>query len=79
MAELGREATVVGVARGYGDFVGTLVIDDADAALAGEVEACGVRCVVAPTVMHSPDHAAALATLLLDAVRPSGAARGSRR
>jgi LPPG:FO 2-phospho-L-lactate transferase len=79
MAELGREATVVGVARGYGDFVGTLVIDDADAALAGEVEACGVRCVVAPTVMHSPDHAAALATLLLDAVRPSGAARGTRR
>ena len=55
------------------------MIDDADAALADEVEACGVRCVVAPTVMHSPDHAAALASLLLDAVRPSGAARGSRR
>ncbi len=79
MSELGHEPTVVGVARLYGDFVGTLVIDDADAALAGDVEACGVRCVVAPTVMHTPEHAAALAALLLDAVRPSGAARGSRR
>ena len=62
----------------YADFVGTLVIDEADAALADAVEATGMRCVVAPTVMHTPEHAATLASRLLDAGRPSGAARGSR-
>jgi LPPG:FO 2-phospho-L-lactate transferase len=79
MVELGHEPSVVGVARLYADFVATLVVDDADAALSGAVEACGVRCVVAPTVMHTPAHAAELASLLLDAGRPSGAARGSHR
>ena len=79
MTELGHEATVVGVARAYAEFVGTLVVDDADAALAAEVEACGVRCIVAPTVMHTPAHAAGLASLLLDAGRRSGAAHGVGR
>jgi len=79
MAELGREPTVVGVARGYASFVGTLVVDDADAGLVDAVEACGVRCVVAPTIMHSPEHAAALAARLLEVARPSGATRGSSR
>ncbi len=78
LIELGHEATVVGVARVYADFVGTLVVDDADAESADAVEACGVRCVVAPTVMHTPDHSAELASLLLDAGRPSGASRGAR-
>ncbi len=40
---------------------GTLVIDEADADLAGAVEAEGVRCVVAPTIMTGPDESAALA------------------
>jgi len=79
MAELGHEPTVVGVARIYADVVGTLVIDEVDAASAEAIEACGVRCVVAPTVMHSPDHAATLASLLLDAGRPSGATSGRGR
>ncbi|HEY5023951.1 MAG TPA: 2-phospho-L-lactate transferase [Acidimicrobiales bacterium] len=79
MAELGHEPTVVGVARIYAGFVGTLVVDDADADLADAVEACGVRCVVGPSVMHTPEHAAGLASLVLDAVHPSGAARGGRR
>ena len=48
------------------------------AELADVVEACGVRCVVAPTIMHTPEHSAALASLLLDAGRPSGASRGAR-
>jgi len=79
MAELGHEPTVVGVARLYAAFAGTLVIDDADAASAGDVEACGLRCVVAPTVMHTAEHAGALASVLLDAGRPSGATRGAPR
>jgi LPPG:FO 2-phospho-L-lactate transferase len=43
LAELGFEASVVGVARWYASWVGTLVIDEADAALAEAVEAEGVR------------------------------------
>jgi len=79
LAELGHEVSAVGVAKIYKDVVGTLVIDEADSTLADAIEACGVRCVVAPTVMHTPDHAAALASVLLDAVRPSGAARRRAR
>jgi LPPG:FO 2-phospho-L-lactate transferase len=66
MAELGTEPSVVGVARLYAPWVGTLVIDEADRALAGDVEAEGVRCAVAPTIMDSPDRAAALARFVID-------------
>ena len=65
LVELGHEASVVGVARLYAPVAGTLVVDTADAALAPAVEAEGVRCVVAPTVMSSPDAAAALARTVL--------------
>jgi LPPG:FO 2-phospho-L-lactate transferase len=65
MRELGHEPTVVGVARLYAEVAATLVIDEADAGLAPQVEAAGMRCVVAPTVMHGPDEAAALAKVTL--------------
>jgi LPPG:FO 2-phospho-L-lactate transferase len=65
LTELGHEASVVGVARIYADVVGTLVIDTADAELAGAVEAEGVRCVVAPTLMSGPAESAALAEVTL--------------
>ena len=55
----------VGVARRYAPFVGTLVVDDADADRAAEVEAEGVRCVVAPTIMKGPAESAALAEVTL--------------
>lgn len=67
MSELGHEASVVGVARMYAPFVGALVIDDVDADLAPSVEAEGVRCVVAPTVMHGSTEAAALAQVVVTA------------
>jgi LPPG:FO 2-phospho-L-lactate transferase len=67
LRELGHESTVVGIARIYAPLVGTLVIDEADEALAGAVEAQGVRCVVAPTVMRGPAEAAALAKAVLAA------------
>jgi LPPG:FO 2-phospho-L-lactate transferase len=67
LAELGTESSVVGIARLYAPWVGTLVVDDADAALARRVEAEGVRCVVTGTVMSSPERAAALARVVLDA------------
>ncbi len=72
LSELGHESSVVGVARLYAPVAATLVVDEADAARAGEVEAAGMRCVVAPTVMHGPAEAAALARTTL-AVVPSPA------
>jgi LPPG:FO 2-phospho-L-lactate transferase len=65
MTELGHEPSVVGVARLYAPIAGTLVVDDADAGLAGAVESEGLRCVVTPTVMHGAAEAAALATVVL--------------
>jgi LPPG:FO 2-phospho-L-lactate transferase len=67
MSELGAEASVVGVARLYAPWVGTLVVDDADAGLAADVEAEGVRCVVTGTIMNSPERAADLARVVLNA------------
>ena len=67
MAELGTEPSVVGVARLYAPWVGTLVVDVADADHASAVEAEGLRCVVTPTVMHSPQRAEELARAVVDA------------
>ena len=68
LTEMGHESSVVGVARLYRDLVGTLVIDNVDADLAGGVEAEGVRCVVTDTVMRTTDVAAALAKTAIEAV-----------
>jgi len=67
MAELGHEPSVVGIARLWAPLASTLVIDQADAALAPAVEEEGVRCVVAPTIMRGPRQAAALARIVLGA------------
>jgi LPPG:FO 2-phospho-L-lactate transferase len=69
LRELGTEPSVIGVARWYASWVGTLVIDEADAAHAAAVEAEGVRCLVAPTIMSSPERAADLAKVVLGAGR----------
>ncbi|MDP8937076.1 MAG: 2-phospho-L-lactate transferase [Actinomycetota bacterium] len=65
LRELGHHASVVGVARLYAAVAGTLVVDEADAALAGAVEAEGMRCAVTRTVMHDPAEAASLASAAL--------------
>jgi LPPG:FO 2-phospho-L-lactate transferase len=65
LAELGHEQSVVGVARHYTGFAGTLVIDEADAALATDVEATGMRCVVTDTIMRNPSVAADLCSTIL--------------
>jgi LPPG:FO 2-phospho-L-lactate transferase len=69
LAELGHEASVVGVARLYAGLVDALVVDEADAALAPAVEAEGIACVVASTIMSGPAEAAALARVVLEAGR----------
>jgi LPPG:FO 2-phospho-L-lactate transferase len=65
LRELGHEASVVGVARIYAPVATTLVVDEADADHAAAVEAEGMRCVIAPTIMRGPDEAAALARTVL--------------
>lgn len=68
LTELGFEASVVGVARMYAPIASTLVIDNADAALADAVEAEGIRCVVTNAIMSTPAVSAALATEVLAAM-----------
>ena len=72
MDELGFESSVVGVARLYAPIASALLIDPVDAHLADQVEAAGMRAVVVPSVMSTPEISAALA-------RASLAAAGARR
>ncbi len=67
LRELGHDATVVGVARLYAGLAAVLVVDEVDRDQAAAVEAAGMRCVVAPTIMRGPDEAAALARTVLAA------------
>ena len=69
LRELGHEPSALGVARLYAPWVGTLVIDDVDAALAPAIEREGVRCVVTDTVMATRARAAALARVVRSAGR----------
>jgi LPPG:FO 2-phospho-L-lactate transferase len=72
LRELGHEDSVVGIARLYAPFAGTLVIDSADASLADEVRAEGLRCVVTDTIMRDPMAAAKLCETVLNT--PAGRA-----
>jgi LPPG:FO 2-phospho-L-lactate transferase len=67
LTELGHQSSVVGVARLYAPFVRTLIIDEADAASASQVEAAGVQCVVTDTIMSRPGVGASLARAALAA------------
>jgi LPPG:FO 2-phospho-L-lactate transferase len=69
MASLGMTPTAAGVAEAYSDFLDVLVIDEEDRALAGAVEAAGVRAVVAQTIMRGPAEKRALAETVLAAVQ----------
>ncbi|HET6746020.1 MAG TPA: 2-phospho-L-lactate transferase [Candidatus Limnocylindria bacterium] len=61
LATLGHEPTARGVATLYAAVLDRFVIDEADAALAPEIEALGMSVSVLPTVMRSDDDRAALA------------------
>jgi len=67
LRELGHESSVVGVARLYAPLAASLVVDEADEDRAADVEAEGVHCIVAPTIMRGPAEAAALAKVVLAA------------
>jgi LPPG:FO 2-phospho-L-lactate transferase len=68
LAELDLEPTVVGVARLYAPIASALVIDPVDANLSAAVEAEGIRCVVEPSIMSTPEKAQQLAVACLDSV-----------
>jgi LPPG:FO 2-phospho-L-lactate transferase len=67
LAGLGHRVDAAGVAEVYRGLIDALIIDIADAALAGDVEAAGVRAVVAPAVMHTPAARDRLARSALEA------------
>jgi LPPG:FO 2-phospho-L-lactate transferase len=68
LSELGHQPSVVGVAHLYRDIAGTLVIDPADRHLAAEVERAGMRALVVPSVMSTPEISQRLAAATLAAV-----------
>lgn len=68
LAELGHESTVVGVARLYAPIASVLVIDPIDAGHADAIEALGMRCIVTPSVMSTPEVARQLAAATVAAV-----------
>jgi LPPG:FO 2-phospho-L-lactate transferase len=57
--------SALGVARLYSGLVHGFVLDEADHALAPQVEALGLRALVAPTVMSAPDDRRRLAAVTL--------------
>jgi len=65
LAQLGHEATALGVAKLYADFTGTLVIDPADKALAAPIRKLGMRVEILPTVMKTRAQKRKLARSLL--------------
>lgn len=69
MQELGRDVSVLGVARHYRGLIDGLVIDLQDAALAPAIRDLGIAVHVAQTVMAGAESRAALARATLDFAR----------
>jgi len=65
LAALGHEVSALGVARLYQGLAHGFVLDEEDSALAPAVEALGLRALVTPAVMRSPDDRHRLATSTL--------------
>ena len=64
--ELGHSATSAGVAALYRSVAATLIIDEVDAEDRASVEAAGMSCIVAGTIMSDPVRAKTLAQVVLD-------------
>ena len=69
----------MGVARLWAPLAGTLVVDEQDAELADNIEAQGMRCIVAPSVMSGPKEAANLARAVLGTQCSAASARAKPR
>jgi LPPG:FO 2-phospho-L-lactate transferase len=66
LAQLGHEATALGVAKLYADFTGTLVIDPSDRTQAPAIAALGMKAAILPTVMKTIGQKRKLARALLE-------------
>jgi LPPG:FO 2-phospho-L-lactate transferase len=69
MTALGYEVSARGVAACYAGLADTLVIDEVDAALAGDIRATGMDVVVADTIMRDAAAKRGLAQVAIDAAR----------
>jgi LPPG:FO 2-phospho-L-lactate transferase len=69
LTALGYEVSARGVAECYAGLADVLVIDQVDAALAGDIRATGMEVVVADTIMRGPAEKRALAQAALAAAR----------
>src|SRR5438874_10421195 len=65
LAQLGYEATALGVARLYANFTGTFIIDPADKAQARAISELGMKVEILPTVMKTRAEKRKLASALL--------------
>ena len=65
MEQLGYEASAIGVARLYADFVGTLIIDRIDKTQATKINDLGIKTVILPTIMKTLAQKRKLARSLL--------------
>jgi LPPG:FO 2-phospho-L-lactate transferase len=65
LAQLGHEATALGVAKLYADFTGTFVIDPADKAQAKVISELSMKVAILPTIMKTPAQKRKLAGALL--------------
>jgi LPPG:FO 2-phospho-L-lactate transferase len=74
MAELGLPVSPVTVAQQYRDCLDVFILDRQDEALRPQIEAVGLRCVVAPTIMGDLPAKQALARVVLDLADASQAA-----
>jgi LPPG:FO 2-phospho-L-lactate transferase len=70
MQELGVPTTPESIAAHYGGLIDCLVIDTADRAHVASVEATGIACAVAPTLMQSDDDKVSLARVVMESVLP---------
>lgn len=73
MAELGYAVSSLTVARKYMGLIDAMMIDHADAHLAGDIETLGMAVRVTTTLMSTPDDSFALAHEALDFARAIGA------
>lgn len=75
LAQLGMAVSPLTVAQGYRDFLDAFVLDTQDLALRPDIEALGIRCVSAQTVMRDLPAKQALARTLLNLSESSRSAR----
>ncbi|MGA3230314.1 MAG: 2-phospho-L-lactate transferase [Candidatus Binatus sp.] len=65
---LGMEVSPLGVARLYRDIAGLFVLDNADRRYLESIERLGMRALATDTIMATPERAAALAEVVLQAL-----------